>query len=195
VHARNVYLVLNLITGCVSPHYHCRFDDFFKTTQLGRLDVSGTICWQQVAGLDQATTILSKVSAPIQRSVMYPETPYEDAVPLGEISVVPPFHEFVVDNQSVSDGDSQVTENARLSHQSRASHQHERVTSIEPTVTAGTSQRGQVCKLSRRMAESVTQGMQHLTHQSTLSETNEDLFHDAHLELQEQMRNPIAFHA
>jgi hypothetical protein len=43
---------------------------------------------------------------------MYPETPSEDAIPLGEISVVPPFHEIVVDNQSISDGDSQVTENA-----------------------------------------------------------------------------------
>jgi hypothetical protein len=37
--------------------------------------------------------------------------------------------------------------------------------------------------------------MHHMAHQSTLSETNEDLFHDAHLEIQERMRNPIAFHA
>jgi hypothetical protein len=28
-----------------------------------------------------------------------------------------------------------------------------------------------------------------------MGETDEDLFHDAHLELQERMRNPIAFHA
>ncbi len=52
MHARNVYLVLNLITGCVSPQYHCHFDDFFETTCHGRPDVSGTICWQQLAGLD-----------------------------------------------------------------------------------------------------------------------------------------------
>jgi hypothetical protein len=45
------------------------------------------------------------------------------------------------------------------------------------------------------MAESVAQGMHHLEHQSTLSETNENLFHDAHLELQKRMQNPIAFHA
>ncbi len=112
MHARNVYLVLNLITGCVSPQYHCRFDDFFETTHHGRPDVSGTICWQQLAGLDLATTILSKVSAPIQHSVMYPETPSEDTVPSEEISVVPPFHEFAVDDQNVSDRGSQVTENA-----------------------------------------------------------------------------------
>jgi hypothetical protein len=34
-----------------------------------------------------------------------------------------------------------------------------------------------------------------MAHQSTFEETNEDLFHDAHLELQERMQNPIAFHA
>jgi hypothetical protein len=126
---------------------------------------------------------------------MYPETPFEDAISLEEISAVPPFHEFVADNQSISDGDSQATENAQPSRQSQASHQNEGVTSIEPTVTAGTSQRGRVRKMSRRMAESVTQGMHHMAHQSTLNDTNEDLFHDAHLELQERMRNPIAFHA
>ncbi len=148
MHVRNVYLVLNLITGCVSPQYHCCFDNFFKTTCHGGPDVSGTICWQQLVGLDQATTILSKVSAPIQRSVMYPGTPSEDTIPLEEISVVPPFPEFTADDHNVSDGDSQVTENAQPSCQSRASHQNEGVTSVEPTVTAGTSQRGRVRKMS-----------------------------------------------
>jgi hypothetical protein len=112
MHARNVYLVLNLITGCVSPQYHCRFEDFFETTHHGGPDVLGTICWQQLVGLDRTTNILSKVSAPIQRSVMYPVTPSEDTIPSEEISVVPPFHEFAADDQSISDGDSQVTENA-----------------------------------------------------------------------------------
>jgi hypothetical protein len=122
MHARNVYLVLNLITGCVSPQYHCRFDDFFETTCHGGPDVSGTICWQQLTGLEQATTILSEVSAPIQRSIMYPGTPSEDTVPSEEISVIPPFHEFTADDHSISDRDSQVTENTQPSRQSRVSH-------------------------------------------------------------------------
>jgi hypothetical protein len=42
--ARNVYHVLNLVTGCVSPQYHCHFDNFFETMRLGAPDVSGTIC-------------------------------------------------------------------------------------------------------------------------------------------------------
>ena len=47
MNARNVYLVLNLITGFVSPQYHCCFDDFFKTTHHSAPDVSGPICWQR----------------------------------------------------------------------------------------------------------------------------------------------------
>jgi hypothetical protein len=45
------------------------------------------------------------------------------------------------------------------------------------------------------MAESNAQGLHHVAHESTIGETNEVLFHDSHLELQERMRNPIAFHA
>jgi hypothetical protein len=32
-HARLVALVLNLVTGCVSPQFHLKFDDFFETVQ------------------------------------------------------------------------------------------------------------------------------------------------------------------
>jgi hypothetical protein len=36
--------------------------------------------------------------------------------------------------------------------------------------------------------------MYYMALQSTMSKPNEDLFHDSHLQLQEQMRNPIAFY-
>ena len=70
MHVRNVYLVLNLITGCVSPQYHCCFNNVFETTSHGGPDVSGTICWQQLARLDPATIIFSKMSAPTLCSLM-----------------------------------------------------------------------------------------------------------------------------
>ncbi len=56
--------------------------------------------------------------------------------------------------------------------------------------------------MSRRMAESVSQcnfygdqGMHYMSSQATTGETDEDFFHDSHLQLQDQMRKPIAFHA
>jgi hypothetical protein len=51
------------------------------------------------------------------------------------------------------------------------------------------------------MADSVSQHdfygnshMHYMASQSLMGETPEDLFHNLHLELQEHMRNPIAFH-
>ncbi len=56
--------------------------------------------------------------------------------------------------------------------------------------------------MSRRMAESVSQhnfygnqGMHYMASQATTGDMDEDLSHNAHLQLQEHMRNPIVFHA
>jgi hypothetical protein len=56
--------------------------------------------------------------------------------------------------------------------------------------------------MSRRMANSVSQRkfygnaqMHYMVSQAIMGETPEDIFYDLHLELQEQIRNPIAFHA
>ena len=58
--------------------------------------------------------------------------------------------------------------------------------------------------MSQRMAEPTSQqgffgnaGMHYMAHRSTAScdKTPEDLFRYQHLELQERMQNPIAFHA
>jgi len=54
-HAYNVYLILNLYTGCVSPQFHCRFDDFYETVKHGGPDVSVPSIWQQLAGLITVT--------------------------------------------------------------------------------------------------------------------------------------------
>jgi hypothetical protein len=37
--------------------------------------------------------------------------------------------------------------------------------------------------------------MHYMASQAALANTEEDLFHDAHLELQEKMQNPVSFHA
>ncbi len=46
LHTRNVYLVLNLHTGCVSLQYHCRFDNFFEMVKHGGPDISVLTAWQ-----------------------------------------------------------------------------------------------------------------------------------------------------
>ncbi len=110
----------------------------------------------------------------------------------------------MIDGVSFEDEESQATESSGNSCTSQAPHQTEGVTTIEPKVTAGTSRSGRICTMSRKMAESTSQrdffgtlGMHYMANLSTTAfdETPEDLFHGYHLDLQEHMQNPIAFHA
>ena len=52
-HARNVALVLNPITGLVSPQYHVRFDDLFETTRNPRNNAIDIATWQVKAGFKE----------------------------------------------------------------------------------------------------------------------------------------------
>jgi hypothetical protein len=150
MHTRNVYLVFNLVTGCVSsPQYHYPFDNFFEKTRHSEPDVSGTICWQQLANLDCAKTTLSKVSMPKQHSVISLDTPSEEeSHTMSKPIFNPNTFDTTSDDYSISDVALQVSENSRTSRQKRASHTTDEVMPVEPTVTAGTSQHGQVCTMS-----------------------------------------------
>ncbi len=75
-----------------------------------------------------------------------------------------------------------------------ASHQAEGVTTIEPTVTAGSSRSKRVRTMSRRMAKSMshqdfysTSSLHFMAKQSTtaFNKTPEDLFHNHHLDPKE----------
>jgi hypothetical protein len=202
IHAQNVYLVLNLITGCVSPQYHCRFDDFFETTRHGGPDVSGTICWQQLAGFSRTDQISPEFIQPPPSGIVQDETS-SDTTPFlsDEFSISTIDHEAMTDDETSAARESLIS---RTPRQSQAFTLAEGASQIESTTTAGTSQSGRTRVMSRRMAESASQrsffgnaGMHYMAHQSTASrdETPTDLFHDQHLALQERMRNPIAFHA
>ncbi len=116
MHARNVYLVLNLITRCVSPQYHCCFDNFSDTTGHGTPDVSGTICWQQLANLDHAAVVLSEVSVPKQHTVISLEMPSEEEThTMSKPIFAPPMYNVTLDDYSISDGKSDVSENSNQS--------------------------------------------------------------------------------
>jgi hypothetical protein len=117
MHAKNNYLVLNLVTGCVSPQYHCRFDNFFETTHHNAPDVSGTTCWQQLANLDRAKTVLPEVSMPIQHSIIYLEMPSDEEPHTMRNPVFNPnTFDTTSDDYSISEA-SQVSENSHTSQQ------------------------------------------------------------------------------
>ncbi len=112
--------------------------------------------------------------------------------------------DVMIDGESFADRESQATGSSGNSCTSQAPPQAEGVTTIEPTVTAGSSRSGRIRTMSRKMAKSTlqrdffgTSGMHYMANLSTTAfdETPEDIFHDYHLDLQERMQNPIAFHA
>ncbi len=140
IHAPNVYLVLNLVTGYFSQQYHCRFDDFFETTHHGGPDISSsTICWQQLAGLSHADQFLSELAQPTQCSMVSNDTPSE--------MLVPP------DRSPASSFDHDIT-----ADKPQAPTQAEGANPTEhTTVSAGTSCIGRACIISQRMAKSFSQ--------------------------------------
>jgi hypothetical protein len=120
-HARNVYLVLNLMTGCESPEYYCWFDDFFEMTRHGGPDVSNTICWQQLAGLSHVAQILSNLTRPTQSSTVSQTIPLENRPgDLDDLSVPQVNFDVVMDGESFADGESQATGSSSNSCTSQA---------------------------------------------------------------------------
>jgi hypothetical protein len=97
-------------------------------------------------------------------------------------------------NQSVTTVNEGVTASHQLSQPS-----HDSADLQDDSSSAGTSLWGRVCKMSRAMAESVSQQdfygrdkMHHMASQA-VCEHDYDHLHDSHLDLQDCMHHPIAF--
>jgi hypothetical protein len=125
---------------------------------------------------------------PNQHSVMYLGTPSdEEPHTMSNPVFNPNTFDTTSDDYRFSEA-VQVSENSHTSLWNQSSHTTDEMTPVEPTVTSGTSQRGQVCTMSQRMAEFVSQwyfygnqGMHYMASQAATGDTDEDLFHNAHL--------------
>ena len=134
-HARNVSLVLNLTTGLCSPQFHCRFDDFFETTQLSQADVDAQPLWKSLSGFTKPER--STTTRVPRNSVMPVGTTQDPVTEDDDLS-------FTVD-VAAEQNDPMVSEGA---------------SDPAPTptdVSAGTSSRGRVRTMSRAMQDSVSQ--------------------------------------
>jgi hypothetical protein len=112
--------------------------------------------------------------------------------------------DVMIDGESFAVGEPQAKGSSDNSCTSQAPHQAEGVTTIEPTVTVGTSRSRRISTMSRKMAKFTSQqdffgtsGIHYMANLLTTAfdETLEDLFHNYHLDLQERVQNQIAFHA
>jgi hypothetical protein len=158
-HARNVNLVLNLHMGCISPQFHCRFDDFFETVKHGRPDVSVPSAWQQLSGLVTATQAPSlefhnESVNPLTQASRTQAIP----IPIGEPTIKPTSDQVSFNTSffEYDDGESISPEYEPLQISQDLLQDG---TSSLPSLSsdAGTSSRGRMRKMSRAMAESVSQ--------------------------------------
>ncbi len=136
MHARNIYLVLNLSTRLVSPQYHYRFDNFFETTKYGGPDVSVSSTWQQLARLGHANKIPSQGLLQMLHSPIFTETPSDINVPSEEPGVSNDEFAVTWDEEIDSNQDPQVATNQQ---DVQASQEAEGASPTTLTVTAGTS--------------------------------------------------------
>jgi hypothetical protein len=83
-----------------------------------------------------------------QHSLISLDTPSEEeSHTMSKPIFEPPTYDVTSDDYSVLDADSQVSENNCTTWKNQAFHTTEGVTPVE-FITAGTSQRGQVCTMS-----------------------------------------------
>ncbi len=207
-HTRNVSLVLNLHTGCVSPKYYCRFDDFFETVRHGGPDVSIPSAWQQLSGLtvvSQTPSMENHDEVPHHSQCMqfgnHPvalSQEFDDTISFGDTAGTPilfdhPMQDFN-DNQSVTTVNEGVIASRLLLQPS-----HNSADLQDAPSSAGTSLQGRVRKMSRAMAESVLQQdfygkeKMHYMASQAVCEQDYDRLDDSHLNLQDCLRHPIVF--
>jgi hypothetical protein len=165
-HTRNVYLVLNLHTGCVSLQYHCQFDSFFERVRQGGPDVSVPTARQQLSGLTVMTQIPSiehhdEVPRPSKR-MQFGSNPgllsqeSDNTISFGDTTDPPIFFDQHMQDSSDNQSVTMVNEGGTASyHPSQPSHNSAVLQDV--STSAGTSSQGWVRKMSRAMAESVSQ--------------------------------------
>jgi hypothetical protein len=165
-HTKNVFLVLNLHTGCVSPYYHCQFNNFFERVRHGGPDISVLLAWQQLSGL---TVMIQTPSMEYHDEVPRPSKPMHfgsNPVALSQESDNTIFFEDTADTPIFFDQHMQDFSNNQsitmVNVGRMASHQpsqpsHDSAVLQDVSTSAGTSPQGRVRKMPRTMAESVSQ--------------------------------------
>jgi hypothetical protein len=189
-HACNVFLILNLHTGCVSPQFHCRFDDFFETVKHGGPNVGIPSVWQQLAGLVAATHRPSMEFHDNSRN-KFRHASQPDAVPTSTCNASAFPDDVFVDFYHEMNNSESVATVPKILQQAYDIPPREDVPLPNVSLDAGTSSRGRVRKMSQAMAESVSQrefiskDKMHYMAACAVTKHDYDRAHNLHLSLQD----------
>ena len=176
-HARNVTMVLNMTTGCVSPQFHIQHDEFFET--VNRQQPTPPAQWITLAGFTGSRANQYPAAQPRTR------TP-SNLIPLAqreEIQSLPPAETAQTETQSTNI-------DLQLRDLELSSNTDETATADPPTRANSTSEptdRGRTRSHTQRIQES---GNKHLAYSAYY-----DVLHEDDYIMQDQMCDPIAFKA
>jgi hypothetical protein len=184
------------------------FDNFFETVRHVGPDVSVYLAWQQLSWL---TAMMQTPSMEHHNEVPQPSQHMQfgndpvvhsqesdNTISFGDIAGTPIFfHQPVQDfynDQSVTTVNEEV-----MASQLPSQPYHDSADLQDTSSNARTSLRGRVCKMSRTLAESVSQqdfygrDKMHYMASQAMCEHDYECLHDSHLDLQDCMRHPIVF--
>ena len=212
-HAGSVSLVLSLTTGLASPQFHVGHDDFFETTRYNRRTTRISSNWQKLSGIDFADIIEKKQK--IKKAALTSSKPTVDqnVTQIVDFANQAPVFEDSTNNNvriptgtpSPSTAEPTSTIAPTQVNQAQASAVPPQINTIAspppaprpptpppPTALPDASSRGRQRKVSARMQESLETG----EFQNSMFNAFQSTFetqHDLDLELQDRMRNPMAF--
>ena len=171
-HARNVSLVLNPDTGCVSPQFHCRFDDFFESVSSQEVSIPKT--WQQLSGLSTLSLREPSGSMPPDHQSFEYTHPAATLPSVNDEHTEPDLPQESSTNHQSSNLYAGVSSRGRVRKMTQAM-----ADSIEQQDLFSQSDRD----ITAFKATSTID----------LGESDEDQEHTAHLATQDRMRHPVAF--
>jgi hypothetical protein len=172
-HARNVSLVLNLNTGLVSPQFHIKHDEFFET--ISRHERSPASPWRLLTGFHKsAPRPTPSFNLPSEPPAQLPaQSQRENLAP-----TVPPTETAVIPQELIDPAPPVAPTPAPIPP------------SPNPIAPHGISSRGRMRRPTRRMQESINQGLNVTSYSSYY-----DALHEDDYEIQDKMMDPIAFKA
>ena len=185
-------MVLNTSTGLVSPQFHCKFDDFFETTRFNQAEASTAAPWRKQASLKPDN---------VETNVMQPSDLSE--APIGSASESSSESTSLPSAETERAADQSARPSSTRAPLNNLPTANEGASSSSSSNSGGVSARGRRRTLSHRMAQSIEQrdfyGERDMHYMASCAvaptTSNHDAFHDWHLDLQDRMRHPIAFHA
>jgi hypothetical protein len=186
-HSRKVALVLNLLTGHVSPQFHVEFDDMFETMRPSAGNSPPVSTWQQKAGfLDAEKGIKSKSQSTVQVN-QRDATPTEKHASGQEGD---PDEQHADDpseiDKSFEQGETPVLPGLEDDDVPDSGSEHP----CEDPVQERYSRSGRRQRPTTKWLESMEQQKQGIV---ALLAVPWEVFHDEEYNIQEEMENPMAF--